>query len=347
VVGRDPATDLAVLKIKSDKKFPAVSLGDSDKLRIGSWVVAIGSPFGLEQTVTCGIVSAIRQKVILENTAYENMIQTDAAINRGNSGGPLLNLNGEVVGINTAIYAPTGVFSGIGFAIPINLAKNILEEMIDKGKVTRGWLGVYIQDVDRAIALQFGLKEQKGALVNKVEPGSPADKAGIERGDIIIEIDGKEVKNTFSLRRLVSEAKPGQTVRLKIVRGRKYVEAAVRITEMQGEESRGARGRIEKEETDGEAEWEGIRVSELSEDIRSVFDIKSGVRGVVVIGVDPGSLAGEAGLMRGDVLQGINQNSVSGIEDFRKAAKKIDLSSGVVFDIIRRGEPLYITIIGE
>ena len=197
IVGEDPRTDLAVLKIKSNKKFPSAVLGDSDVIRVGDWVLAIGSPFGLEQTVTVGVISAKRQSVPIEGRSYRDLIQTDAAINRGNSGGPLVNIKGEIIGINTAIYAPTGVFAGVGFAIPINDAKEIIDDLIEKGRVIRGWLGVEIKEVDEIIAKQFGLREIQGALVNKVIENSAAEKGGIERGDIIVKFAGQKVKEVL------------------------------------------------------------------------------------------------------------------------------------------------------
>jgi len=342
IVGKDHETDIAVIKIKSKRKFPYLELGDSDRIQVGDWVVAIGSPFGLEQTVTCGIISAIRQKVVIEDKIFENMIQTDAAINRGNSGGPLVDLNGKVVGINTAIYAPTGVFAGVGFAIPINLAKDILNDLISKGKVERGWLGVYIQDVDEIIAKQFGLKEVKGAIVNNVVSGSPAEKFGIRRGDIILEVDGKEVKDSLTLKRLISRKEPGEKVKLKIWRKKRVINLKVKLGRKEKEikEKIVERGRKE-------VEWKGIIVRNLNEDLRRVFSIPRDVDGVVVVRIEEGSFGEEAGLMRGDLIRGINQEKVLSIEDFKRITKGIDVKEGVVFDIIRRGEPLYLSVIGE
>ncbi|RLD16624.1 MAG: hypothetical protein DRI36_05415 [Caldiserica bacterium] len=342
IVGKDHETDVAVIKIKAKRKFPYLELGDSDKIQVGDWVVAIGSPFGLEQTVTCGIISAIRQKVVIEDKVFENMIQTDAAINRGNSGGPLVDLNGKVIGINTAIYAPTGVFAGIGFAIPINLAKDILDDLISKGKVERGWLGVYIQDVDEVIAKQFGLKEVKGALVNKVVPNSPAEKGGVKRGDIILEVDGKEVKDSLSLKRLISGKEPGEKVKLKVLREKRIINLKIKL---------GRRGKEVKERFvergRKEVEWKGIVVSNLNEELRRFFSIPDDVDGVVVIRIKEGSFGEMAGLLKGDLIRGINQREISDIEDFKEVTKRIDTKEGVVFDIIRRGEPLYLSVIGE
>ncbi|MDD2752876.1 MAG: trypsin-like peptidase domain-containing protein, partial [Candidatus Omnitrophica bacterium] len=217
IVGKDSRTDLAVVKIDA-KDLQVASLGDSDKLHVGEWALAIGSPFGLEQTVTSGIISAIRQSITVEGKMYKDFIQTDAAINRGNSGGPLCNIYGEVIGINTAIYAPTGVFSGVGFAIPINRAKEILNDLIHKGKVVRGWLGIEIKPVDDAIKKQFNLPAKEGALINNVMQDTPASKYGLKRGDVIREFDGKQVKSPQELQSAVSATEPKKKVKIKVIR---------------------------------------------------------------------------------------------------------------------------------
>ncbi len=218
VIGTDPRTDLAIIKIKAPADLPYVSLGDSAAMRVGDWVLALGSPFGLQQTVTSGIVSAIRQSLDIEGKSFRNLIQTDAAINRGNSGGALVNIRGELIGINTAIYAPTGVFSGIGFAIPINDAKSVMKDLIEKGFVERSWMGVEVAPIDDVIQQQFGLSSSAGALVNSVVPGAPADKAGIARGDVITKFDGKPVTNVGSLQDAVTSTPPDRTVHVKIIR---------------------------------------------------------------------------------------------------------------------------------
>ncbi|MFH0807408.1 MAG: trypsin-like peptidase domain-containing protein, partial [Elusimicrobiota bacterium] len=211
VIGKDSRTDLAIVKINSNsatEKFPAAPLGDSNKIRVGEIVLAIGSPFGLGQTVTNGIISAIRQSIVVENKEYRDFIQTDAPINRGNSGGPLCNIHGEVIGINTAIYAPTGVFSGIGFAIPINRAKEILADLIRQGKVVRGWLGVEIKD-------------KSGAFINSIIKDSPAEKAGLKKGDVIIEFNGKQIESVRNLQAIVSDTGPKKKIKVKFVRNGK------------------------------------------------------------------------------------------------------------------------------
>ncbi|MEW6041844.1 MAG: trypsin-like peptidase domain-containing protein, partial [Elusimicrobiota bacterium] len=233
VVGKDERTDIAVVKINTHGiKLQPLNLGDSDKIKVGEWVLAIGSPFGLEQTVTNGIVSAIRQSVQVEGRVYRNFIQTDAAINRGNSGGPLCNIKGEVIGINTAIFAPTGVFAGIGFAIPVNRAKEILDELIHKGKVVRGWLGVEIKPMDDVLRRQFSVPGDFGVLINRVLSGSPAEKAGIERGDVIIEFDGKKVSSPVELQDIVSKTGPQKKVLTKIIRKAKELTLELVTGEM-------------------------------------------------------------------------------------------------------------------
>ncbi len=344
LVGKDAKTDLAVLKIDASEKFPSAPLGDSDKIRVGEWVIAIGSPFGLEQTVTSGIISAIRQSVQVEGRIYRDFIQTDASINRGNSGGPLCNIRGEVIGINTAIYAPTGVFSGIGFAIPINRAKEILDDLIHKGKVVRGWLGVEIKPVDTAIKNQFGLKEEKGALVNNVLKGSPAEKAGLKRGDIIIEFDGKPVENVSALQDIVAKTAPKKTVKIKVIRDRKEETIELVTGEMPEQIASGepeeSKEKPEKEDT---AEWLGMKVSVLTDSLAQRYRIDKSETGIVVIEVDPVSKSAEIGIIEGDLIKSINRTEIKDLETFKKVTKKINFSEGVVFDIIRQGRPVFIS----
>ncbi|MFN3966489.1 MAG: Do family serine endopeptidase [Endomicrobiia bacterium] len=344
VVGKDIRTDLAVIKIEPSEKLPSAPLGDSDKIRVGEWVIAIGSPFGLEQTVTSGIVSALRQSIQVEGRVYRDFIQTDAAINRGNSGGPLCNIRGEVIGINTAIYAPTGVFSGIGFAIPINRAKEILDDLIHRGKVVRGWLGVEIKPVDTAIKNQFGLKDEKGVLINNVLEGSPAEKAGLKRGDIIIEFDGKVVENVSQLQDIVAKTAPKKKVKIKVIRDRKEETIELVTGEMPEQiasgESKELKEKLEKEET---AEWLGMKVSQLTMSLAQKYQIPEKESGVVVIEVDPVSKSSEIGIIEGDLIKSINRNETNDLESFKKITKKVKLSEGVVFDIIRQGRPVYIS----
>jgi Do/DeqQ family serine protease len=237
LIGKDVRTDIAVLRITAEEKLAFAKLGDSDRIRVGEWAIAIGSPFGLEETVTSGIISAVRLALPIEGRNYRNLIQTDASINRGNSGGPLCNIQGEVIGINTAIYAPTGVFSGIGFAIPINSAKEVLGDLIAKGRVVRGWLGINIRPVDAALAKAFRLPDTRGVVISSVIKDSPAAKAGLRRGDVLREFDGKKIDAVGALQGIVSQTDPNKQVGLQIVRDGKAVSIRMITGEMPSEEA--------------------------------------------------------------------------------------------------------------
>ncbi len=344
VVGKDPRTDLAVIKIKAKGKFPAAKLGDSDKIRIGDWAIAIGSPFGLKQTLTVGVISAKRQSLFVEGKEYREMIQTDASINRGNSGGPLVNIRGEVIGINTAIYAPTGVFAGVGFAIPINNAKEILDELIEKGKVVRGWLGIEIREVDEVIAKQFNLPSTKGVLVNRVMEDSAAGKGGMKRGDVIIKIGDRKVEDVRDLQEVVAKTKPGKKVKVVVIREKKEVPLTIKLGEMP-EPTEEARVREEEKEKIGEGEveqWLGMKVEALTPALAKKYGIEDG-KGVVILEIEIGSKAEEMGLVEGDLIRSINRQSTGNCKEFKKVVKKVNLSQGVIFDIVRRGRPIYIT----
>jgi len=344
VIGKDPRTDLAIIKIKAKEKFPAAKLGDSDKIRIGDWAIAIGSPFGLKQTLTVGVISAKRQSLYIEGKEYREMIQTDASINRGNSGGPLVNIRGEVIGINTAIYAPTGVFAGVGFAIPINNAKEILDDLIEKGKVVRGWLGIEIREVDEVIAKQFSLPKKEGVLVNRVMEDSAAEKGGMKRGDVIIKIGDHKVEDVRDLQKVVTKTKPGKKVKVVVIREKKEVSLTIKLGEMP-EMTEEARVREEEKEEIGEGEveqWLGMKVEALTTALARKYRIEDG-EGVVIVEIEIGSKAEEMGLVEGDLIRSINRQSTKNCKEFKKVIKKVDLSEGVIFDIVRRGRPVYIT----
>ena len=350
VVGTDPRTDLAVIRIKGDGPFPFAPLGDSSQVKIGDWALAIGSPFGLEQTVTAGIISAIRQSLNIEGRAFRNMLQTDAAINRGNSGGPLLNLRGEVVGINTAIYAPTGVFSGIGFAISVNDAKVVLKDLIEKGYVERSWLGVEIAEVDDVIAKQFGLPQAGGALVNQVINDSPAAKAGMKRGDVIVEFDGKKTPTIQILQDLVSATPPGRSVKAVVVRDGKSIPVTIKTAVMPGQRADGEVGDDVKEDSEespasATADWLGAKVATLNARSRASFNIEDNkLTGIVVVSVPPESVAADAGLAEGDVIQSINRIRIGAIADLKKLDKKsIDPKKGMLMDVVRHGRSFYLS----
>src|SRR5881296_758638 len=296
LVGRDPKTDLAVLKVEAPAPLPAAELGDSDHLRVGQWAIAIGNPFGLDRTVTVGIISATARNRVGVAT-YENFIQTDASINPGNSGGPLLNLDGKVIGINTAIVAAG---QGIGFSIPINQAKEVMRQLIASGRVVRGWLGIAIQDVTDELAGTFGVRE--GVLVAEVMKGGPAEAAGVRQGDIIVELNGAPIKEVPELQRRVAAVAPGQPVRLKVIRERKPVALSVTVTEMPAEEPVLA-GAPEDEG------W-GLSVEPLSGDAAAQLGLTIAA-GLLVTDVVAGSPADKAGLRRGDVIVEVGKKPVA------------------------------------
>jgi serine protease Do len=327
VVGRDPKTDIALIEIHGATDLQAVPLGNSENLRVGQWVVAIGNPFGLENTVTAGIISAMGRHI--NQGPYDNFIQTDAAINPGNSGGPLLNTRGEVVGINTAIYSRGGGNIGIGFAIPIALAKEIVPQLKEKGRVTRGWLGVMIQKVTPDIAESLGLSEQRGALVADVVKDGPAEVAGIKQGDVIVEFDGKPVNDSADLPLLVARTAVGSSVPLKLVRDKKTETVTVKIQELKDEEA--------TEQATGTSEGLGLTVQTLAPELAENLGLDRGLKGVVVTEVDPTGPAAEAGIRRGDVILEVNRSPVKDVDAYRKALKGAGKGKSVLF-LVRRGD---------
>jgi serine protease Do len=326
LVGRDPKTDIAVIKIEANEEhLQPVTLGNSDKLRVGEWIFAIGNPFGLQHTVTAGIVSAKGR--FIGQGSYDDFIQTDAAINPGNSGGPLLNLRGEVVGINTAIFSRSGGNIGIGFAIPINLAKELLPQLREKGKVVRGWLGVYIQKVTPEIAESLGLDEVSGALVADVMDDTPAKEAGVEVGDVIVEFDGQPIQESNDLPAIVARTPVGKRTSLEIIRGNKRQTLSVTIGELSDTELEVAAGATEEL---------GMTVQTLTPEIAESLGIDADTSGVVVAGVEPGSAADEAGLQRGDVIVEANRKSVGNEKEFADAVGKVAEKKTVLL-LVRRG----------
>src|SRR5881296_998249 len=298
LVGRDPKTDLAVLKVDAPALLPVAELGDSDQLRVGQWAIAIGNPFGLDRTVTVGIVSATARNRVGVAT-YENFIQTDASINPGNSGGPLLNLDGKVIGINTAIVAAG---QGIGFSIPINQAREVMRQLIASGRVVRGWLGIAIQDVTDELAGTFGVREREGVLVAEVIKGGPAEAAGVRQGDVIVELNGAPIKEVPELQRRVAAVAPGQPVRLKVIRERKPVALSVTVTEMPAEEPVLA-GAPDEES------W-GLGVEPLSGEAAAQLGLTI-AGGLLVTDVVTGGPADRAGLRRGDVIVEVGKKPVA------------------------------------
>jgi len=312
VVGKDPKTDIAVIKIESSSRsFDAVTTADSDKIQVGDVVLAVGNPFGIGQTVTMGIVSATGRATL--GMEYEDFIQTDAAINPGNSGGALVDAHGRLIGINTAIISRTGGNQGIGFAVPINLARSVMENLIEHGRVIRGFMGVNIQDVTPALAKEFDLKDAEGALVADITPNSPAEKAGLESGDVILEFNGKPVRDSRSLKLQVAQITPGTEVGLKISRGGKVKELEVTLKEFPSDRLAG------RSASPGESSkadlLDGVTVDDLTPEARRQFEIPAGVRGAVVVEVDPNSPPAEAGLRPGDVIQEIDRQPVKNAEE--------------------------------
>ena len=324
VVGRDPKTDIAVVKITGATDLQPLILANSDDLKVGAWVVAVGSPFGLEQTVTAGIVSAKGR--VIGSGPYDNFIQTDASINPGNSGGPLINMKGEVVGVNTAIIAGG---QGIGFAIPINMVKEIAPQLKEKGHVTRGWLGVSIQELTPELSKSLGLKENKGALVAQVFSGSPAEKAGIEQGDVITEFDGKAIGDSKDLPRTVASTPVGKTVTVKVSRGGKLIDRPVKLGEM---EEKG----MEAAKTSPSQKSLGISVQNVTPELAKGFGLKN-ESGVLVVRVEPGSPAAEAGIQEGDIISQVNRKPIKDVQDF---AQKVENAKGQesVLLLIQRGQ---------
>lgn len=304
LIGSDKKTDIALLKVEPEGSLPAAHFGDSDALRVGDWVIAIGNPFGFGHTVTAGIVSAKGR--IIGAGPYDDFIQTDASINPGNSGGPLFNLRGEVVGINTAIVA---LAQGIGFAIPMNMARRLIEQLRESGTVKRGFMGVVLQDLTPELAKQFGLKEPKGALVADVEEGSPADKGGLRRGDIVLEFEGKAVEDRHDLARMVAATEVGKVARLRVRRGADLHELKVQVTRFPEERLTSAR---EVEKT------LGLTVQDLTPELAKRLDVPTD-SGVLVSAVEPQSPAARAGIRRGDLILEVNRRPVQSVDAFTKA----------------------------
>ena len=325
VIGKDQKSDIAVIKIDAGRELPAVTLGDSDRLEVGEWVMAIGNPFGLDHTVTSGIVSAKGRQI--GAGPYDNFIQTDASINPGNSGGPLLNLRGEVVGINTAIFSQSGGNIGIGFAIPTNSVKDLLPQLRDKGRVVRGYLGTTVQKITPEIADSLGLKQSTGALVADVVKGGPAEKAGVKAGDVIVEFDRKEIKDSSDLPAVVARVAPGTSVQLKVTREGKQISLPITVGEMKDSEVVAAAG----QESDL-----GLTVQPITPDIAQSLGLER-AEGLVVASVKPGSVADDAGLRAGDVITQVNRRPVKNLADYNREMSRNEKSKSVLF-LVRRGE---------
>jgi Do/DeqQ family serine protease len=325
LVGRDPKTDLAVLKVDAPGPLPVAELADSDRLRVGQWAIAIGNPFGLDRTVTVGIISATARNRVGVAT-YENFIQTDASINPGNSGGPLLNIDGKVIGINTAIVASG---QGIGFSIPINEAKAVMGQLIARGRVVRGWLGIVIQDVTDELAGTFGVREREGVLVADVMKGGPADGGGVRPGDVVVEFGGTRIREVPDLQRRVANVAPGQQVKLVVVRDSKQMPVTVVVGEMPTEDATPVA-------SESSTESFGLRAEGLSPDLAERLRVPYS-RGVVVIDVASGSPADTAGLRRGDVILEVSRQPVSDAADLSRALAALAPGDSVLLYVHRPG----------
>ncbi|MFH0931844.1 MAG: DegQ family serine endoprotease [Candidatus Zixiibacteriota bacterium] len=350
IIGTDKETDIAVIKIDADKSLPVVELGDSDSMRVGDWVIAIGNPFpqlGLDRTVTVGVVSAKGRKGLNfsgeEGPSYQNYIQTDAAINPGNSGGPLCNIEGKVIGINAAITNPTGMgFNiGIGFAIPINLAKSVLPNLIKGKVVSRGYLGVVVENVTSDLKDALDLPSTEGAFIQQVQPNTPATKAGIKTGDLIISFDGKKVTDPDQFRFMVAQVEPGKTISLELLRDKKKLELKVKL----GEREKYLAATPEKpSEQKKEHGWLGLQVETATEELATQFRVKF-AKGVIVTGVEPGSKAEEGKIQAGDIILEIDKKTIQDKEDYNKIVKGLEnRKKAMAFLISRNGNTIYLAV---
>ena len=346
VLGKDPKVDVAVLKVESDKPLKTVKFGDSDKTRVGEGVMAVGNPFGLGETVTAGILSARNRNI--DNGPYDDFLQTDASINKGNSGGPLFNMDGEVIGINTAILSPSGGSIGIGFATPSNTVLPIIDQLEKYGETRRGWLGVRIQPVDDAIAESLGLGGARGALVAGVDNKGPAKPAGLLPGDVIVKFDGHEIKDSRDLPRFVASTPVGKSVDVVFVRKGQEIAKQVTLGRLEDGEKQVLAETESGEDVDsGVAKTLGLTLSPLGDEARRTFKLKDSARGVVITGVEPGSPAAEKGLKAGDVIAEINQVSVLQPADVSKAietAKKQGKKSALLLVADASGEVRFVAL---
>ena len=341
VVGADQRTDLAVLKVNATGLSPAV-LGDSDQLEVGEWVVAIGSPLGFDQTVTAGIISATGRQVGVTQGGYEDFLQTDAAINPGNSGGPLVNLRGEVIGINTAIASRTGGYMGIGFAIPAKIVKSVVDQILTSGKVTRGRIGAMIQDLTPELAESFGYKQSGGALIGDVVPDSPAAKAGLKAGDIVVKFQGREVKSAGEFRNAVAATAPGTKATIDIFRDGQMQSVRIETDLLSDQVEQSAAG----DEAPASGRF-GLSVRTLTPELAAQLGLKEGAKGVLVSSVQPGSVASRAGVRANDVIVAVGDKDVQTADDFHAAMKSLKPEQGIRLRLIRDGARLFLFFRGS
>lgn len=333
VIGKDPDTDLAVLKVTADRPLPSAHFGDSGTVRVGQWVLAVGNPFGLDRTVTLGVVSGVgRENVNLSR--YENFIQTDASINPGNSGGPLFNLRGEVIGINTAII---NFAQGIGFAIPSNMAKQVLQQLIAQGRVVRGWLGVGIQPLTPELAKKFGVSENEGVLVNEVFEKDPAAAAGIKPGDVITRIEGAVIDSPNRLSRIVASLLPGATTKVEVVRNQQRMVLDVALTERRDHTVVAS---LPQSRTEAKL---GLDVQDLTAALADKFKLRE-TRGVLITKVETGSLAQSEGLREGDLIKEVNRVDVGSVGEFTSAISKVRRGDTVLLRVLRESRAFYVVL---
>lgn len=334
IIGVDAMTDIGIIKIEADN-LQTITWGDSDRLRVGETVLAIGSPYGLSQTVTMGIVSAVgRANVGIAD--YEDFIQTDAAINPGNSGGALVNVRGELIGINTAIFSTSGGYQGIGFAIPTSMARSVMDSLISKGKVIRGWLGVTVQNLTPELAKQFESKEEKGVLVGDVIEGSPAEKAGIQRGDIIVDFAGRKIEDPNQLRNLVANTEPNKTVGMTIIRDNKKKTLQVTISDLPGDMQKSSKG-------DYDNLLNGVSVEDLTPELSGRLHLPKKIKGVIVTDVERESPAAML-IMKGDIILEVNRKKISSLSDYEKLVSTIKPGKDILLLIFRGGSSLFLTL---
>jgi serine protease Do len=337
IIGSDEASDVAVIKVEADEDLPVLTFGDSDELKVGEWVLAIGSPFGFDHSVTAGIVSAKGRSLPTDN--YVPFIQTDVAINPGNSGGPLFNLDGEVIGINSQIYSRTGGFMGLSFAIPIEMAVDVASQIKETGSVSRGWLGVLIQEVTRELAESFGMENPHGALVAKVLDDSPAAAAGLQVGDVIVEFNGKPVMRSSGLPPLVGRAKVGKEAKVTVIRDKKERNIGVTIAELPTTITQAAYTPEEDEIMEDTAL--GMKVEELGQDARKRLKVEGGV---LVVDVDESGPASEAGILKGDVIVMIDNRAIESVDDFEDVTDELHAGKSVALLVQRRAGPVFLAI---
>jgi len=336
IVGTDSMTDVALIKLDASD-LPVLVLGDSDSMNVGNFVLAVGNPFGLTGTVTMGIVSA-KGRGNLGIEGYENFIQTDAAVNPGNSGGALVNVRGELIGINTAIVAGTGGNQGIGFAVPINLARQVMDQILKRGKVVRGYLGAWIQSVTPKIAKSFNLPKPEGVLLSDISPNGPAARAGLAKGDIVVQMNGQPINDPGEFRLKISMMPPGSAVKLKILRNGSESTVAVTLGELPANEEQ-----TQEQEESANSSLQGLSIDNLTPDIARQLRLPGNTRGVVVTDVEPGSAAADADVRRGDVILEVNHKSVSNVNEFNRVVGASG-NRDILLLINRGGTTIYIVL---